>query len=141
MDQNKEVIDALRALIEATDRTTRAVRSLALFVIGYIPWLLAGAVFFSFGFVNPYDGGPYILIGAVILVVGSVVVIAQSLRELGLSRVPINSASGSTVASNVESQLQAMGRPAAENDWRCSSCGVANGKALNACNACGSFRS
>lgn len=133
--ETPETLEKLDQLIAAQNRTTHAVRSLAVFIIGYIPWLLAGLALIIFGLANPYSAGGLALLGSAVILVGSIVVIVQSVSELGMSRVPSS-------ALVQEAKVEDLGKRApAGSDWNCSSCGAANSKEFNSCSKCFSFRS
>ncbi len=133
--ETPETLEKLSQLIAAQNRTTHAVRSLAVFIIGYIPWLLAGLALIIFGLANPYSGGGLVLFGSFVILVGSIVVIVQSVSELGKSRVP-------SVVRAVEVSVDATStRAHAASEWQCSSCGSLNSKEFNSCTKCFSFRS
>jgi purine-cytosine permease-like protein len=79
-------------LIEAINRNTAATRSIAIFIVGFIPWFLGGAAMIFFGAFIASFGDPTFgvisVLGAGALVFGFIQTISRSLVELKLSRAP-----------------------------------------------------
>ena len=86
MSENKNL-----ELVEAINRNTAATRSIAIFLVGFIPWFLGGFLVIGIGAFVANNGEVFgvsiALIGVVILAIGAVRTIFRSLDELKLSQV------------------------------------------------------
>jgi hypothetical protein len=76
-------------LIRAINRNTRATRSIAIVLVGWIPGLLIGSVLAAIGFVsapfNPSVGGITIVFGVLVIAVSALIAIVMAWVELGQS--------------------------------------------------------
>jgi small basic protein len=79
-------------LIEAINRNTAATRSIAIFVVGFLPWFIVGVVMIAIGGSLASRGdtvGAVIgIIGIGVLLFGIVQTISRSLSELKQSQLP-----------------------------------------------------
>ena len=79
-------------LIEAINRNTAATRSIAIFIVGFIPWFLVGGAMIFIGLFVASFGDPTFSVIAILgvgaLLFGFIQTISQSLGELKLSKAP-----------------------------------------------------
>jgi hypothetical protein len=79
-------------LIEAINRNTAATRSIAIFIVGFIPWFIVGSVMIFLGvFVSSYGDPTFSIIsilGVGVILFGFIQTISRSLGELKLSNAP-----------------------------------------------------
>jgi mannose/fructose/N-acetylgalactosamine-specific phosphotransferase system component IID len=79
-------------LIEAINRNTAATRSIAIFIVGFLPWFIVGVVMIAIGGSLASRGdtvGAVIgIIGIAVLLFGIVQTISRSLSELKQSQLP-----------------------------------------------------
>jgi cytochrome c biogenesis protein CcdA len=79
-------------LIEAINRNTAATRSIAIFVVGFLPWFIVGGIMIAIGG-NLASRGDAVaavigIIGIGVLLFGIVQTISRSLSELKQSQLP-----------------------------------------------------
>jgi small basic protein len=79
-------------LIEAINRNTAATRSIAIFIVGFIPWFIIGAAMIFIGvFVSSFGDPTFSIIsilGVGLILFGFIQTISRSLGELKLSSAP-----------------------------------------------------
>ena len=80
----------LEKLIQAVNRNTAATRAIATFLLGFIPWGIAGLPIVAFGLFRisswPYDGVAYVAVGSLVILVGAIVTIVRAFGELKRSK-------------------------------------------------------
>lgn len=85
------VLQAIERNTEATERNAAATRSIAIFMIGWVVWFLAGVILLSIGGLLSFTAGASVLgnlavlAGFGIILVGAIKAISNALRELAKS--------------------------------------------------------
>jgi hypothetical protein len=79
-DQNK-------SLINAVDRNTAATRAIAIFLLGSIPWVIAGSLAILFGTITGDAGIIFMLMGAGLILWGVIATMIRAFKELAFSDV------------------------------------------------------
>jgi hypothetical protein len=77
-DQNK-------SLINAVDRNTAATRAVAIYLLGSIPWVLAGSLAILFGTITGDAGIIFMLLGAGLILFGVITTMIRAFKELAFS--------------------------------------------------------
>lgn len=72
----------LSGLVEAVNRNTAATRSIAILLLGYIPWLIIGGFIFWMGTEFPYTIGDTTGSAFFVLFVGAIVTLTLAFYEL-----------------------------------------------------------
>lgn len=93
MEENEQLrlLKAIERSTEATERNLAATRSIAIFMIGWVGWFLAGLVAIILGALvtllpeTAAFGAILIIFGFGIILVGAIKAISNSLRELAKS--------------------------------------------------------
>jgi hypothetical protein len=89
-ERNSELTRLLEKSIQASDRTTFAVRAMVSYTVITVITLLVTAVFAGFTVLG--GGGPFSaffgFIGALVLVIGTIYALVTLIREWALSKVP-----------------------------------------------------
>lgn len=93
MEENEQLrlLKAIERNTEAAERNLAATRSIAIFMIGWVGWFLAGLVAIILGALltllpeTAAPGAIFIIFGFGIILVGAIKAISNSLRELAKS--------------------------------------------------------
>lgn len=79
-------------LVEAINRNTAATRSIAIFLVGFIPWFIVGAAMLAIGGSlasgGDVTGAVVAVLGLGVLLFGIIQTISKSLAELKTSQIP-----------------------------------------------------
>lgn len=125
-------------LVSAQDRTTHAVRAIAVFILYPLVFNIIGGIFIGISLgisAGSYNGsasavGGFVF-GALIIAAGNIFALVKALSELGKS----NAANG-VVALSSPSSESIDGDSLRENKVHCKSCGASNASSSSRCTKC-----
>ena len=140
---HEEIVELMRQQINATDRTTHAVRAIVLPSTIILLALLIGLPLVLIEVFAGDGSGFFGVIGGLVLLVGVVLAIAAQISETNLSEIPgtyitdVTPISPSSSTPESDSEVRSKDRPADSNTRKCSSCGAYFPKTRMVCPECG----
>lgn len=92
MEENEQLrlLNAIEQNTKVTERNLAATRAIAIFMLGWIVWIIAGSVLvliglFSLTLEGPRFGVLFVVAGAITVIVGAIRTLVKSLSELSNS--------------------------------------------------------